>query len=364
MMKLFDITSYLESIAPTPLQESYDNVGLIVGSYDLEVKGALICLDCTESVIDDAIAKGCNLVIAHHPIVFSALKRLNGSNYVERTVIKAIKNDIAIYAIHTNLDNVDRGVNKKIADLIGLENCRVLDPKSETLQKLVTFVPTAQASQVLEALFKAGAGQIGNYDQCSFSVKGTGSFRPNDQAQPFIGSAGNLQHQEESRLEVLIPKHLSKTILDALFTAHPYEDVAHYLQALENVHQEIGAGMIGQLGTKMAFDTFITHLKKSMNLNVIKSTTPTSHVARVAVCGGSGSFLLNKAKAAEADVFISSDFKYHEYFDADGEITVLDIGHYESERFTIDLLFDLLSENFPSFALLKTEVDTNPVKYL
>lgn len=364
-MQLSKIISFLSEIAPPALQEGYDNSGLIVGNPNWDIKKAVISLDCTEAVIDEAIEQGCNLVIAHHPIVFSGLKRFNGSNYVERTIIKAIKNDIAIYAIHTNLDNVLHGVNKRIAERLGLKNCAILLPKQGTLQKLTTFVPTDQVEKVKTALFNAGAGNIGNYDQCSFALEGTGTFRPNDAANPYVGATGTTQREKETRIEVLIPSYKTSGILQALFAAHPYEEVAYYLQPLQNANQEIGSGMIGQMEKPLPFTDFVTHLKSSMQLHTVKATKPvTEYVQSVAVCGGSGSFLLEKAKAAKADVFITADFKYHDYFDADGEITILDIGHYESERFTIDLLFDFLSENFPNFALLKTEVETNPVNYL
>jgi len=262
-MKIKQVTSFLESIAPLEYQESYDNCGLIIGDSKSEVKGALITLDCTEAIIDEAIATGCNLVIAHHPIIFSGLKKLNGSNYIERTVIKAIKNDIAIYAIHTNLDNVHNGVSAKIAEKLGLENCKILAPKQELNTDLV------------------------------------------------------------------------------------------------------GSGITGELNEAVDAVGFLKNLKLTMQTDCVRHTPLVSKTIKtVAVCGGSGSFLLKNAIAAKADIFITADFKYHEFFDAENTIIIADIGHYESEQFTKDLIYDLLVKNFTKFAVRLSKVNTNPIKYL
>jgi len=363
-MLLREITSFLEELAPTSLQEGYDNSGLLVGSPEMEVESALISLDCTEAIIDEAIAKGCNLVISHHPIVFKGLKSFTGKNYVERVVMKAIKNDIALYAIHTNLDNIKTGVNKKIADRLGLENLSILAPKAGELQKLVTFVPKEHVDTVSKALFEVGAGEIGNYDQCSFITEGMGSFRAGNSSQPFVGEKGKIHRESEYRLEVIFESFKKHRILNALFKAHPYEEVAYYLQNTENIHQDIGSGMLGLLPAKMTFEDFMQHLKTSMDLKVVKATKKVSDtVRRIALCGGSGSFLLSAARRHKADIYITADFKYHEFFDAEDDIVIADIGHYESERFTIDLLHDWLREKFSTFALLKTEVITNPINF-
>ena len=262
-MKIKQVTSFLESIVPLVYQESYDNCGLIIGDSNSEVKGALITLDCTEAIIDEAIETGCNLVIAHHPIIFSGLKKLNGSNYIERTVIKAIKNDIAIYAIHTNLDNVHNGVSAKIAEKLGLENCKILAPKQELNTDLV------------------------------------------------------------------------------------------------------GSGIIGELNEAVDAVGFLKNLKLTMQTDCVRHTPLVSKTIKtVAVCGGSGSFLLKNAIAAKADIFITADFKYHEFFDAENKIVIADIGHYESEQFTKDLIYDLLVKNFTKFAVRLSKVNTNPIKYL
>ncbi|NVK83446.1 MAG: Nif3-like dinuclear metal center hexameric protein [Cytophagia bacterium] len=364
MAKIKDITDLLESIAPRAYQEDYDNAGLITGNHNQEVTGILCTLDCVESIIDEAIAKNCNLIVAHHPIVFRGLKQLNGKNYVERTIIKAIKNEIAIYAIHTNLDSVHTGVNKKIADKIGLENTQILAPKSSSLTKLEVFIPVDDTDKVLGALHEAGAGNIGNYSNCSFRVVGTGTFKPNESANPTIGKSNEQEFVEENKVEVIFPSHLEGSILSALKKSHPYEEVAYYLQALKNKNQEVGSGMIGELNSELTEQEFLAHLKTSMDLNTIKYTPVNNkRIKRVAICGGSGSFLLHLAKAKGADAFVSSDFKYHEFFDAEEKLMIADIGHYESEVFTKELLGAFISENFANIATYLSEVNTNPVTY-
>jgi dinuclear metal center YbgI/SA1388 family protein len=360
-----DVTDYLESIAPRNYQESYDNAGLITGSPASVVKGILVTLDCTEEVIREAIDSGCNLVVAHHPIVFRGLKKLTGSNYVERTVIQAIRHDIGIYAIHTNLDHVLTGVNKKICEKIGLRNLRILSPKKDTLSKLVTFIPRENSGQVLAALHEAGAGQIGNYKNCSFQVEGTGTFMPNESAHPHIGAVNEQENVREVRAEVIFPTHLETTILAALRKNHPYEEVAYYVSTLTNENQEVGAGMTGELENPMEPMDFLKGLKNSMQLRVIRHTRLLGKtVKKVAVCGGAGSFLLSEAIRAGADMFVSADFKYHEFFDTDGRITVADIGHYESEVFTKELLQEVLIKKFPTFAINFSKTVTNPISYL
>jgi dinuclear metal center YbgI/SA1388 family protein len=364
-VKIKDVTDYLESIAPRSYQESYDNASLITGHASWDVKGILVTLDCIEAVVDEAIAQGCNLIVAHHPIVFKGLKKLNGNGYVERTVIKAIKHDIAIYAIHTNLDNVYTGVNRKICDKIGLTNVKILAPKKETLGKLVTFIPTENAENVLAALHEAGAGQIGNYKNCSFRLEGTGTFMPTDDANPHIGQSNKQEYVNEVRAEVIFPLHLEGKILAALRKAHPYEEVAYYLSTLLNENQEVGSGMIGELATPAEPLAFLQGLKVSMDLQMIRHTN-INHgpIQKVAVCGGAGSFLLPQAIQAGADIFVTADFKYHEFFDADGRIIIADIGHYESEVFTKELLQDVLMKKFSTFAIIFSETATNPISYL
>lgn len=364
-VKIQEVTHYLESLAPLNLQESYDNAGLITGNPQTIISGILVTLDCTEDVVEEAIANQCNLIVAHHPIVFKGLKKLTGSNYVERVIIKAIKHDIAIYAIHTNLDNVSHGVNKKISEKVGLKNLAILAPKSNTLSKLVIFAPKKDANHVLEALHNAGAGHIGKYTHCSFQTDGTGAFKPNEFANPHIGEPLKQEFVEETRIEVIFQNDRTNTVLAALKSAHPYEEVAYYLTSLANTNQDVGAGMIGELPSPMPALDFLNQLKISMNLSVIRHTALIDRpIKKVAVCGGAGSFLLSNAIRSKADVFITADFKYHEFFDADNQLIIADIGHYESEVCTKELLQDVLMKKFSNFAIIFSRVVTNPIRYL
>ncbi len=367
MPTIKEIIQVLEAVAPPIYQEGYDNSGLIVGDASIEATGVLVSLDCIESIVDEAIAKNCNLIIAHHPIVFKGLKRFNGRNYVERTVMKAIKHDIAIYAIHTNLDNMYyQGVNSKIAEVLGLKNTKILAPKSQIMRSLVSFAPAEHAEKIREALFFAGAGSIGNYDECSFNAIGFGTFRANDKANPFVGEKG-IQHREaESRIEVIFPIHAEQKVMAALRASHPYEEIAYYIYQVENLHQEIGSGMIGELEKPMQMLDFLKFVKKTMQCGAIRYTAlpEGKKVSKIAVCGGAGGFLLNKAISTGADLFITADYKYHEFFDADGRIVIADIGHFEPEQHTIFLINDIISKNFLTFAVHLTEINTNPVNYL
>jgi len=363
-MKIKNITNFLENIAPLAYQESYDNAGLITGNPENKLTGILIALDTTEAVIEEAIKKNCNLIVAHHPIIFRGLKKLTGRTYVERTVIKAIKNDIAIYATHTNLDHVTNGVNAKISEKIGLKNLQILAPKAETLQKLVVFVPSKNASELRSVLGKVGAGSMGNYSECSFSMRGKGRFRPNENANPYLGETQKLGEVEEERIEVIFPTYLQNQVLTAMKSAHPYEEIAYFLHSLENTNPYIGAGMVGKLSEPMTELDFLAHLKQAMNLVTFKHTNLLNkNIQKVAVCGGAGGFLLRDAIRAKADIFITSDYKYHEFFDTENQIIIADIGHYESEIYTTELLADFLKDEFPKLSIQITETNTNPVQY-
>jgi dinuclear metal center YbgI/SA1388 family protein len=365
MITIGEVIDHLEQHAPLSYQEEYDNSGLLTGNRDWPVKGILVSLDCTEEVIEEARNSNCNLVVSHHPIVFKGLKRLTGRNYVERTIIKAIKDDIAIYAIHTNLDNVRNGVNSKIAERIGLKDLTVLVPKQQVLTKLTTFVPTENANAVAGALHAAGAGQIGDYKNCSFRVQGTGHFEPTGAAQPHIGAINKAEQVSETRIEVILPSHLQKKVVGALKASHPYEQVAFYLHTLVNEDQHVGSGLIGELAADEEPIAFLRRLKSSMSTQCVRHTALTRpRVKKVAVCGGSGRFLLEAAMSRNADVYVSSDFKYHEFFDADGRIIIADIGHYESEQFTKELLVEVLREKFTTFAINFSKKVTNPISYL
>jgi len=366
-MEIFikDVLKLLEALAPPFYQENYDNAGLIIGNLDTKVTGVLVSLDMTEDIVEEAIKQNCNLIVAHHPILFKPLKSLTGKNYVERTILRAIKHDVALYAIHTNLDNVKGGVNFHIAERLELENVKILAPKNQILSKLTTFCPKEDKKNVLEALWKAGAGNIGNYQNCSFQLEGIGTFEPNAQANPFLGKQGVFEEASETRIEVIFPSYLQRKIVQTLKEAHPYEEVAYYLHNLENENQEIGSGAVGELSDAMSEEDFFTFLKEKMNLKVLKHTkTLNKPIKKVALCGGSGVFLLKTAIAAKADIFITADVKYHEFFDAENKIVLADIGHYESEIFTKELLHKVLSEKFPNIAVQISQTNTNPVYYL
>ncbi|OJW83459.1 MAG: Nif3-like dinuclear metal center hexameric protein [Bacteroidetes bacterium 46-16] len=364
-MKVKDIIRAIEEAAPPIYQESYDNAGLQVGNPEAEVTAVLISLDVTEAIVDEAIERGCNMIVAHHPVIFFGIKRLSGRSYVERVVMKAIKNDISIYAAHTNLDNMRHGVNAKIAERLGLGDTAILAPVKDSLRKLYTYVPVDAADSVREALFAAGAGQVGLYSECSFNMEGMGSFRPSKDAAPAIGNAGGAREQvNELKIEVLLPKHLEGRVLDALVKAHPYEEVAYELVNLLNVNQDIGAGMTGNLPEPMEEADFLVLLKGQMGADCIRHTELSGKkVQKVAICGGAGSFLLRDAIAAGADFFVTGDFKYHQFFDAEGKIVIADIGHYESEQFTKEIFEAILKKKFPNFATLLSNLSTNPVKY-
>lgn len=363
-MKIAEIISSLEQLAPPSLQEDYDNAGLITGNISWNCTGVLCSLDATEEIIQEAKSKNCNLIVAHHPIVFRGLKKITGKNYVEKTIINAIKNDIAIYAIHTNLDNVIEGVNNKIADKLNLINRNILLPKQNLLMKLYTFVPVEQAEKVRSALFNAGAGNIGNYSEASFNASGTGTFKANENANPFAGEKGKRHEENEIKMEVIFPSYLKQKIISALIEAHPYEEVAYDVVALSNAFNKTGSGLIGELENEMPEKDLLNLIKNQFHLKVIKHTKFLDKpVKKIALCGGAGSFLIEAASAANADVYITSDIKYHEFFEANDRILIADIGHWESEQFTIELLHDFLRVKFPTFAVLKTGLNTNPVHY-
>ncbi|MEZ4884757.1 MAG: Nif3-like dinuclear metal center hexameric protein [Chitinophagales bacterium] len=355
-MKIKDITQYLETIAPLAYQESYDNAGLIVGNPDADCEKALLCLDSIESVVDEAIELGCNLIIAHHPIVFGGLKKITGKNYVERTIIKVIKNDIAIYAAHTNLDNVRQGVNAKIAEKLGLMNCEILAPKKNMLKQISVLCPLAQADGFRQALFNAGAGYVGDYNSTSFNSLGVSTFENPELSQQ--------TQQGEIKIEAIYASPIEGRILQAIHQSHPQVKPTYTIVALDNRYQQVGSGMIGELSEAINEKEFLKLLKNNMQTPCVRHTSlRRKKVKKVAVCGGAGSFLLSTAMARGADVFVTADYKYHEFFDAEGKIVIADIGHYESEQFTMELFQEFLQKKFSNFAAILSNTNTNPVKY-
>jgi len=364
-MKIKDVTSFLEQLAPLGLQESYDNAGLLVGHPEKEVGKILITLDVTEQVMQEAVQGGFDLIVAHHPIIFKGLKKLNGKNLVERVVIQAIKEDIALYAIHTNLDNMLHGVNAKLGQKLGLKNLRILQSSSSSLKKVVVFVPSDYAEQVRLAMFASGAGHIGNYDSCSFNVGGEGTFRALNGAHPFVGEKGKLHVENEVRIETIVPDFKLNEVLDAMLKVHPYEEVAYDVYPLDNISELTGAGMIGMLEQEMDAEAFLRMVKERLQVKMLKFNKLIDRpVKKVAYCGGSGAFLIDRAAAAGADVFITADVKYHDYFEHEGSMTIVDAGHYETEQFTKELLYERLTEKFPTFAIQISKINTNPVEVL
>ncbi|UJH91106.1 Nif3-like dinuclear metal center hexameric protein [Antarcticibacterium sp. 1MA-6-2] len=363
-MVIAEVIKHLEEFTPLSTAEDFDNVGLLVGNPQSELTGILITLDTLEEVVEEAIQKNCNLIVSFHPIIFSGLKNLISKDYVQRAVIKAIKNDIAIYAIHTALDNHRLGVNKMICDKLGLKNTRILIPKKGVIKKLTTYVPLNDFEQVREELFSAGAGAIGNYENCSFKIEGEGSFLPNEDANPTKGSRGELHLEKEAQLNLIFPSHLESKILKTLFKSHPYEEVAYEIVTLDNEHQAQGLGMIGELENAMEEGEFLSHLKNTFNSGCIRhSELLEKSVKKVAVLGGSGSFAIEKAKKAGADFFITADLKYHDFYKAEKMLVLADVGHYESEQYTKELLHWFLSKKFSNFALILANTKTNPIKY-
>ncbi|MFN5334411.1 MAG: Nif3-like dinuclear metal center hexameric protein [Bacteroidota bacterium] len=363
-MQIHQIIQELEQWAPLAYQEDYDNCGLLVGDRLQACSGILISLDVTESVLEEAITKKANLIVAHHPFIFRGLKQINGNRSIDRILIQAIKHDIVIYAIHTNLDNIFEGVNKAIAEKIGLEKLNILQPKSGLLRKLSTFVPPSHKEIVLNALFDAGAGHVGDYSECSFIMSGIGTFLPNEGTRPFSGSIGTRSNDPEEKIEVIFQKDGEKRVIQALFNSHPYEEVAYDIVNLSNDYQKVGSGMTGTLPEPVDELQFLRHLQQCFGTAVIRhSPLLGKKISKVAVCGGAGVFMTSKAIQSGADILVTADIKYHDFFDAEGKLILADIGHWESEQYTIDLISAFLSKKFPTFAVLKTEVQTNPVRY-
>lgn len=364
MLKIKDIINFLETIAPLSLQEEYDNSGLACGDAEQNCTGGIVALDLTPAVIDEAKEKGFNLIIVHHPPIFKGLKRIIAQDPISAMLLSCIKAEIAVYAIHTNLDNVVAGVNGEIAERLGLEKTRVLNPLQGTHRKLVFYVPMEHAVIVRNALFEAGAGKIGLYDQCSFNDSGEGTFRALEGAKPFVGKQGEQHVEQETKVEMLYPIHLESMIIQTLKENHPYETVAYHTLNLENKFEEIGGGLIGKLKHPISETDFLQLVKNTFQTGTIRHSPLTKRtIETVALCGGSGKSLINNALRQKADVFLTADLGYHDFFIPDGKMLLADMGHFESEQFTSDLILRRINEKFPTFALLKTGNSTNPVHY-
>ena len=365
MVKIKEIATALEMFAPLPLQDGFDNAGLQIGLTDAEVAGVLLCLDVTEAVVDEAIALGCNLIVSHHPLIFSPLKRITGSNYVERCVIKALANGIAVYSAHTNIDNAPGGVNYRIAEKLGLTNVRILVPKEESLLKLAVYVPQASADSVRSALFAAGCGSIGGYDSCSYNVEGFGTFRAGEGCNPFCGEVGKMHREEEVRIETVMPAYLKNKVIGALLKIHPYEEPAYDIYPLKNSWGSVGSGVIGELPAECDEMDLLQLVKEKFNVGSVRHTSLLGRkVKRVALCGGAGGSFAGVAIASGADVYITGEARYHDLFNYDGKMLVAVIGHYESEQYTMDIFKEIIEKAYPGIKVVATTVNTNPVNYL
>lgn len=364
LVKIKDIANALEMFAPLPLQDDFDNCGLQIGLTDAEVAGVLLCLDVTEAIVDEAIASGCNLIISHHPIIFKPLKRITGSNYIERLVIKALANGVAIYSAHTNIDNAPKGINYRLAQIMGLLNVRILLPKEESLLKLAVYVPVSHAGNVREALFAAGCGEIGNYSSCSYNVAGYGTFKASEGCNPFCGSVGEFHKEEEVRIETVLPAYLKGRAVSAILKAHPYEEPAFDIYPLKNSWNSVGTGVIGELPEERDAIGFMKEIKEKLGAGSLRySPLPGKKIRRVALCSGAGGSFATAAMAAGADLYITGEARYHDMFNYPS-MTVAVIGHYESEACVMDIFDELLSGRFPELRIKKTSVNTNPVSYL
>ena len=364
-MKVKEVTDILEELAPLAYAEDFDNVGLLIGEMEADVSGILVTLDTLENVVDEAISKKCNLIVSFHPIIFGGLKKLTGATYVERVVIKAIQNNIAIYSIHTALDNSQFGVNAKICEVLELKNTKILIPQKGTIKKLTTYIPESEADGIKNKLFEAGAGSIGNYSDCSFSNDGVGSYKANDQAKPVKGKIGERHYEKETQIHITYPKSREKQVLNALFEYHPYEEVAYETFTLENTNQNIGMGMIGEFEKPMDEVECLKYIKVKMHAECVRhSKLCNKPVKKIAVLGGSGAFAISAAKSAGADIFVAADIKYHQFYEAEDKMVIADIGHFETEQFTKNLLVDYLTKKIPNFAIRLSGSKTNPIKYL
>lgn len=363
-MLVKDILNCITEVAPLQWQESYDNAGLQVGDHSVEAHKALICLDITEEIVDEAIAKHCNVIVSHHPLIFKGLKHLTPQTYIERAVMKAIKNDIAMISMHTNLDNSYLGVSRVLAERLGLKNLRILQPLEGHLKKLVVYVPLSAAEAVRNAMFEAGAGCIGNYDSCSFNAQGQGSFRAGEKAHPYVGEIGKVHFEDEVRIETVVPKYALNQVITAMLKVHPYEEVAYDVFALENEFQQAGAGMVGEFENPMEEVDFLQLVSETIDSPCLRHSAMTGcQIKRVALCGGSGSPFMGEAMRQKADAYLTADIKYHDFFIPENAMLLVDGGHFETEQFTKELIYELIRKKFPTFAAEIAETKTNSVHY-
>lgn len=371
-MKIKHLGQVLDQLAPFAYQMSFDNSGLQVGHPEDPIEKILCTLDVTDAVLEEAIQQQADCIVAHHPLIFSPLKKLTGQTPTERLVIKAIRHGIGIYAVHTNLDQVSEGVNQRLAQALGLTNTQILQPSNRALKKLVTFCPSMNSEDghyypgiIRQALFEAGAGQTGGYDQASFNAKGKGTFRAPEGSSPFVGKEDQMHVQEEVRIETIFPSAIQGQVISALQSAHPYEEVAYDVYTLDNTFNDVGAGMLGKLPEAVGEMHFLRDLKANLHAQGLRHTALTgNHIERVALCGGAGRFTLSKAVKEGADALVTADFKYHDFFDVDQQLLLVDVGHYESEQFTPEILYNYIAKELPETSVTISACNTNPIYYL
>ncbi|MEG0499933.1 MAG: Nif3-like dinuclear metal center hexameric protein [Rikenellaceae bacterium] len=364
-MVVSEVIKIIEGFAPPALAENFDNVGLMVGDKSMRVRGILLTLDVVEESVDEAVERGLNLIITHHPLIFSPLKSLTGKNYIERVLIRAIKQGVAIYSAHTNLDSVQQGVSFRLGEKLGLQKMQVLRPVKNNLLKLVVYSPFNYSNGIRKALADSGAGFIGQYDSCSFSAMGEGRFRATAGLRPFVGSVGELHTEKEERIETVVQRHKLAETLVQLRRVHPYEEMAYDVMPLENMDPSVGLGVIGEFSEEMDVYDFLGGVKKILQIPMIKYSAPVKNrIRRVALCGGAGASFINDAINSGADIYVTGDLKYHDYFVPDGRITIADIGHFESEQFTLDIFNDVLIKKITNFTVCKTALNCNPINYL
>ena len=363
-MKVNEILNCITEVAPLQWQESYDNAGLQVGDLNAEAHKALVCLDITEEIVDEAIMKECDLIVSHHPLIFRGLKHLTPQSYIERAVMKAIKHDIAMISMHTNLDNSFLGVSRVLANRLGLKNLRVLKPLDGQLRKVVVYAPLSAAEAVRKAMFEAGAGCIGNYDSCSFNAQGQGTFKANERAHPYVGEVGKVHFEDEVRIETVVSKHALNQVIAAMLNVHPYEEVAYDIFAMENEFTQAGAGMIGEFEDEKSETEFLSLVAETIGSPCLRHSALTGRmVQKVALCGGSGSPFMGDALRQKADAYLTADIKYHDFFVPEGRLLMVDGGHFETEQFTKELICELIQKKFPTFAAEIAETRTNAVHY-
>jgi dinuclear metal center YbgI/SA1388 family protein len=364
-----EIAAALEAWAPPASKLDYDNVGLQVGDARREAASVLVALDLTAAVVEEARETGADLVVTHHPLLFRPLKKLTADDPAGALALRLAEHGIAYYAIHTNLDAAPGGVSFALAGRLGLEGIRFLEPSEESLVKLVTFAPAAHAEAVRRAMAEAGAGHIGDYEACAFTIRGTGHFRPGERANPFIGEAGGAEEAvEEVRIEAEVMRWDLGRVVRAMKAAHPYEEVAYDVYPVEQPATRVGFGAVGFLQAPTTLEAFLAVVAARLDAAALRySGDPAMPVRTVAVCGGAGASLIPRALAAGADAFVTADVTYHRFFeplDAEGRprMALVDAGHYETEALTEPLLVDWLAHHFPDLAVRKTRHRTSPMR--